>query len=78
MLLVTSLDDTTWLHIYTSNISAEFLDKFDHTSRRLPAQFRLEMVISHRRLAFEPYETLSQRLTAVVQQTIGKYGYVSG
>ncbi|KAK0736349.1 hypothetical protein B0T21DRAFT_366758 [Apiosordaria backusii] len=85
MLLVTSPGDTTWLHIYTSNISPEFLDKLDRPSRpsRPPpadtdTQSRLGMVISHRRLAFEPYGTLSQRLTAVVQQTIGKDGYVNG
>jgi len=80
MLLVTSPGDTTWLHIYTSNITPEFLDKLDRPSDPSPAdadtQCRLGMVISHQRLAFEPYDTLSQRLTAVVavQQTIGKTG----
>ncbi|KAM7182888.1 hypothetical protein V8F33_013940 [Rhypophila sp. PSN 637] len=71
MLLVTNPDDTTWLHIYTSNISPEFLDKFDRPSCPPPAgtdtQSPLGMIISRRRLAFEPYGTLSQRLAAVVQ-----------
>jgi hypothetical protein len=70
MLLVTSPGDTTWLHVYTSNIPPEFLNKLDHPSRSPPAdtdtQSRLGLVISHRRLAFEPYGTLSERLTAVL------------
>jgi len=80
MLLVTSPGDTAWLHIYTSNITPEFLDKLDRPSDPSPAdadtQCRLGMAVSHQRLAFEPYDTLSQRLTAVVavQQTIGKTG----
>lgn len=80
MLLVTNPDDTTWLHIYTSNISPEFLDRFDRPSCPPPvgtdSQSSLGMIISHRRLAFEPYETLWQRLTAVVQEKLGNDGYV--
>ncbi|KAM7189573.1 hypothetical protein V8F33_009941 [Rhypophila sp. PSN 637] len=37
MLLVTNPDDTTWLHIYTSNISPEYLDKLDRSSCPPPA-----------------------------------------
>lgn len=71
MLLVTNPDDTTWLHIYTSNASTQFLDRLDHPSRPPPADMvsRIGMVVSHQRLAFEPYDTLSQRLGVVVAQT---------
>jgi hypothetical protein len=68
MLLVTRPSDTRWLHIYTSKVSPEFLDRFDRPSRPPPADAPcgLDMVIYRRRLAFKPYDTLPQRLAAVL------------
>jgi hypothetical protein len=67
---VTNPNDTTWLHIYTSNISPQFLGRLDHPSRRPDDSHDVDvgMAISHRRLAFAPFDTLSARLVAVVQQ----------
>jgi len=69
---VTNPSNTTWLHIYTSNISPQFLSRLDHPSRRLDnshdVDMPLGMAILHRRLAFAPYGTLSHRLAAIVQQ----------
>ncbi|KAK3364232.1 hypothetical protein B0T25DRAFT_598118 [Lasiosphaeria hispida] len=65
ILLVTRPSDTTWLHIYTSNISTEMSDRFDYPSRTPPTAMP-PATIYRRQLAFEPYETLQQRLAAVV------------
>ena len=69
MLLVTRSGYTKWLYIYTSQVSPEFLDRLNWPSRSPPAdaQSRLGMAIYYRKLAFEPYKTLPQRLAAVVQ-----------
>ncbi|KAK0655391.1 hypothetical protein B0T16DRAFT_10383 [Cercophora newfieldiana] len=67
LLLATCPADTAWLHIYTSNLSAEFLDRLDHPSYPLPpAAVVPPATIYRRRLAFEPYDTLPQRLAAVI------------
>jgi len=76
---VTNPSDTTWLHIYTSNISPQFLRKLDDPSRR-PDNSDIDspdmppgMAVLHRQLAFEPYNTLSHRLAATVQQIITEH-----
>ena len=78
MLLVTRPSDTRWLPIYTSNVSPEFLDRFDRPSHPPPADAPcgLQMAIHRRRLTFKPYETLQQRLAAVVRDAnlVGEYG----
>jgi hypothetical protein len=61
-----------FLHIYTSKISPEFLNRFNrggHCCSLIAeeAQSRLGMVIRRRMLAFEPYETFAERLKAVLQ-----------
>jgi len=67
LLLATLPADANWLHIYASNLSAEFLDRLDHpSSPLLPATVVPPATIYRRRLAFEPHDTLSQRLAAVV------------
>ncbi|KLU92845.1 hypothetical protein MAPG_11807 [Magnaporthiopsis poae ATCC 64411] len=52
------------LHVFTSRISHELLDRFDFPSRPPPAdaQSRQGMTISHRRLALKPIKTLQRRL----------------
>ena len=67
LLLATRPADAAWLHIYTSNLSAEFLDRLDYPSYPLPpAAVVPPATIYRRRLAFEPYNTLPQRLAAVI------------
>jgi len=66
-LLATGPDDAEWLHVYTSKVPPEFLDRFDSPACP-PAQSQLGMAICHWKLAFQPYETLSQRLVAVVEE----------
>ena len=65
ILLVTRPGDTIWLHIYTSNIPAKLLDRLDCPSRPPPTVMP-PVTIYRRQLAFKPYETLPQRLAAVV------------
>jgi len=65
ILLVTRPGDTMWLHIYTSNMSAELSDRLDYPSRPPPTVMP-PVTIYRRQLSFNPYETLPQRLAAVV------------
>jgi len=78
MLLASGPYNSKWLHIYTSKVSPEFLAMLNRLSLPPPAgaQHRPGMVIYRRRLAFKPYETLSQRLAAVIQdaRSSGEHG----
>jgi hypothetical protein len=67
--LLATLKGCEWLYIYTSTVSAEFLDRFDNPSSPPPADTpsRLGMAIHRRQLAFQPYETLPGRLAAVLR-----------
>lgn len=75
MLLATGPNDDEWLHIYTSKVSPECLDRFDYPYRTPVANARSQVGITiyRRKLAFKPYETFSQRL-AVVMQNAGQVG----
>ncbi|GAB1316424.1 hypothetical protein MFIFM68171_06634 [Madurella fahalii] len=69
LLLVTRPGDTTWLHIYTTKVSPEFLERIDWPFPPPPADARSRpwMSICRRRLAFKRYKTLPRRLTAVLR-----------
>ncbi|KAK0655715.1 hypothetical protein B0T16DRAFT_384537 [Cercophora newfieldiana] len=78
MLLANGPCNAKWLHIYTSKVSPEFLDSLNRPSRSPPADAQpgLGVAIYRRRLAFKPYETLPQRLAAVIQDasSLGEHG----
>jgi hypothetical protein len=67
--LLATLRGDEWLYIYTSMVSLEFLHRLDNPSRPPPAgsPSRRGVAICRRRLAFQPYETLRQRLAVVVR-----------
>ncbi|KAK1749611.1 hypothetical protein QBC47DRAFT_418833 [Echria macrotheca] len=61
--------DADWLYIYTTKVSTELLDMLNRPSYPLPANAQPGpgMVIYRQRLAFTPYNTLSQRLSSFLQ-----------
>ncbi|KAK4209901.1 hypothetical protein QBC37DRAFT_485764 [Rhypophila decipiens] len=71
MLLVTNPRVDKYLHVYTSNISKEFLARFEwpKLSPTGDGERKFGMVILHRRVEFEPYDTFRERFIAVLQGT---------
>ncbi|KAM7188545.1 hypothetical protein V8F33_010588 [Rhypophila sp. PSN 637] len=70
MLLVTNPRDDKYLHVYTSNISKEFLARFEWPKLSPTGgdgEIKFGMVILHRRVEFEPYDTFRERFTAVLR-----------